>query len=245
MNKQKFWEFKNAANDTGELYIYGDIVSYKWNDQDTTAKSFKEDLDALGDIKTLNLYINSPGGSVFQGQAIYSILKRHSAQINVYIDGVAASIASVIAMAGDTIYMPKNTMMMIHNPWTFAMGNANDLRKVADDLEKIRESLIEAYLSKTGDALSREKLIEIMDAETWLTAQDCYDYGLCDEVVEAKEIAAGVNTELLAYFKNVPESLKNAVKPPEISVISAEERQKMIAESKQNLENLQKILEGL
>ena len=245
MNKQKFWEFKNAANDTGELYIYGDIVSNKWNDQDTTAKSFKEDLDALGDIKTLNLYINSPGGSVFQGQAIYSILKRHSAQINVYIDGVAASIASVIAMAGDTIYMPKNTMMMIHNPWTFAMGNANDLRKVADDLEKIRESLIEAYLSKTGDALSREKLIEIMDAETWLTAQDCYDYGLCDEVVEAKEIAAGVNTELLAYFKNVPESLKNAVKPPEISVISAEERQKMIAESKQNLENLQKILEGL
>ncbi len=245
MKKQKFWEFKNAANDTGELYIYGDIVSYKWHDQDTTAKSFKEDLDALGDIKTLNLYINSPGGSVFQGQAIYSILKRHSAQINVHIDGVAASIASVVAMAGDTIYMPKNTMMMIHNPWTFAMGNANDLRKVADDLEKIRESLIEAYLSKTGDALSREKLTEIMDAETWLTAQECYDYGLCDEVVEAKEIAASANTELFAHFKNVPETLKNAFKKPEIGGISAEERQKMIAESKQNLENLQKILGGL
>ncbi len=189
MANKKFWEVKNSSENEniGETYIYGDIVSYKWDDTDTTAKSFKEDLDSLGDIDTLNIYINSPGGSVFQGTAIYNIIKRHKAKINIHVDGVAASIASVIAMAGDTIFMPKNSMMMIHNPWTFAWGNANELRKQADDLDKIRESLIEAYLSKAGDKLSRETLIEIMDNETWLTAQECYDYGLCDELVEEKK----------------------------------------------------------
>ena len=184
-------------------------MSYKWDDTDTTAKSFKEDLDNLGDIDTLNIYINSPGGSVFQGQAIYSIIKRHKAKINVYVDGVAASIASVIAMSGDAIFMPRNSMMMIHNPWTCAWGNANELRKQADDLDKIRESLIEAYLSKAGDKLSRETLIEIMDNETWLTAQECYDYGLCDELIEEKEIAASINTELFAKYKNTPNELLN------------------------------------
>ncbi|WP_242865017.1 head maturation protease, ClpP-related, partial [Clostridium botulinum] len=146
---------------------------------------------------------------MFQGTAIYNIIKRHKAKINIHVDGVAASIASVIAMAGDTIFMPKNSMMMIHNPWTFAWGNANELRKQADDLDKIRESLIEAYLSKAGDKLSRETLIEIMDNETWLTAQECYDYGLCDELVEEKEIAASINTELFAKYKNTPKELLN------------------------------------
>ncbi|BDR82549.1 head maturation protease, ClpP-related [Clostridium tetani] len=211
MGNKKFWEVKNSTENenTGETYIYGDIVSYKWDDTDTTAKSFKEDLDSLGDIDTLNIYINSPGGSVFQGQAIYNIIKRHKAKINIYVDGVAASIASVIAMAGDTIFMPKNSMMMIHNPWTFAWGNANELRKQADDLDKIRESLIEAYLSKAGDKLSKETLIEIMDNETWLTAQECYDYGLCDELVEEKEIAASISTELFTKYKNTPRELLN------------------------------------
>ncbi|ABS33643.1 Clp protease ClpP [Clostridium botulinum] len=211
MANKKFWEVKNSTENEniGEAYIYGDIVSYKWDDTDTTAKSFKEDLDSLGDIDTLNIYINSPGGSVFQGQAIYNIIKRHKAKINIHVDGVAASIASVIAMAGNTIFMPKNSMMMIHNPWTFAYGNAKELRKQADDLDKIRESLIEAYLSKAGDKLSRETLIGIMDNETWLTAQECYDYGLCDELVEEKEIAASINTELFAKYKNTPKELLN------------------------------------
>lgn len=245
MKKKRFWEFKNAASGAGELYIYGDIVSYQWDDSDTTAQSFKNALDALGDINTLNVYINSPGGSVFQGQAIYTILKRHQAAVNVHVDGVAASIASVIAMAADKVLMPRNAMMMVHNPWTYAMGNAQDLRKQADDLDKIKESLVEAYLSKTGEHLSREKLAEIMDNETWLTAQECFDYGLCDEIVEAKEIAASANTELLNMYKNVPESLKNALKKPENTPIPDEERQKMIAESKQNLEKISNILGGL
>lgn len=205
---KKFWEFKNAADvDVGELFIYGEITSYKWDDSDTTAQSFKEDLEGLGDIKSLNIYINSPGGSVFQGQAIYTILKRHKAKVNVYVDGLAASIASVIAMAGDTIFMPKNAMMMIHNPWTFAMGNAKDFRKVADDLDKIRGSLVESYLNKTGDKMTNEKLDELLDGETWLSAQECFDYGLCDELLEDKKVAALVSDQLFANYKNVPKQL--------------------------------------
>ncbi len=212
MNKKKFWDIKNATSTSGDIYIYGDICSYKWDDTDTTANSFKEDLDALGDITSLNIYVNSPGGSVFQGQAIYSMLRRHKAKINMYIDGVAASIASIIVMAGDSIFMPKNAMMMIHNPWTFTYGNSMDLRKQADDLDKIRESLIEAYLNKSGDNLSREKLIEIMDGETWLTAKECHEYGLCDELLEEKDISASTNIEILNKYKNTPKDLLEKLK---------------------------------
>ncbi|MMZ49683.1 ATP-dependent Clp protease proteolytic subunit [compost metagenome] len=243
--KKRFWEFKNTANDIGELYIYGDIVSYQWDDSDTTAQSFKDELKALGDIKTLNVYINSPGGSVFQGQAIHTILKRHQAKITVYIDGVAASIASVIAMAGDTVCMPRNAMMMIHNPWTIAMGNAQELRKQADDLDKIKESLLEAYLNKTGEKLDRESLIRMLDEETWLTAQECYDYGLCDELEEEKDIAASMNVELFARFKNAPADLLKAAKSKEEGTLDDEERQKLIAESKGNIEKINEILGGM
>ncbi|GIP38646.1 ATP-dependent Clp protease proteolytic subunit [Paenibacillus sp. J31TS4] len=241
--RKKFWEVKNAANDTGELYIYGDIVSYQWDDSDTTAQSFNDDLKALGDIKTLNVYLNSPGGSVFQGQAIHTILKRHKARVNVHVDGVAASIASVIAMAGDAVYMPKNAMMMIHNPWTYAAGNANDLRKAADDLDKIAESIVEAYLGKTGDSLSREQLTEIMDSETWLTADECLAYGLCDVVTEAKEIAASADPEWFARFKNTPDTLVKAVEQKhDAGTISEEERQQLIAAAKENIKSINSIL---
>lgn len=204
----KFWEVKSAAEEkSGEIYIYGEIVSYRWYEEDTTAKSFKEDLDALGDIDVLNVYINSPGGSVFQGQAIVSILKRLNSTINVHIDGMAASIASVIAMAGHTIHMPSNSMMMIHNPWTLTYGNASELRKQADDLDKIRESMISMYLDKAGEKLDRDTLVNLLDKETWLTAQECYDYGLCDVIEEEKEIAASINLDMLYKYKNTPKEL--------------------------------------
>ena len=133
---KKFWNFKNVSESAGELLIYGPIASESWWGDEVTPKQFKEDLDKLGAIEELNIYINSGGGDVFAGQAIHSILKRHSAKKTVYVDGLAASIASVVAMAGDTIVMPKNAMMMIHKAWTMAVGNANDFRKLADDMEK-------------------------------------------------------------------------------------------------------------
>ena len=239
---KKFWEVKAAASDVGELYIYGDITSYKWDDTDITAKDFAEDLKALGDLKTLNIYLNSLGGSVFQGQAIFSILKRHSAYKNVYIDGIAASIASVIAMAGDTISMPKNAMVMIHNPWTFAMGNSADLRKEADALDKIRESMIVAYMDKIQGKTTEEELIDLLDAETWLSAQDCFDRGFCDELLDEKEIAAScLDSKMLSNYKNIPDSLKNLQKGAD-RLSDDEKRRKIIEESRADLADLSYIL---
>jgi ATP-dependent Clp protease protease subunit len=238
---KKFWEIKNSAGNTGEVFIYGDIVSWKWDDTDVTAADFKKDLDALGDINTLNVYINSYGGSVFQGQAIYSILKRHDAFKNVFVDGIAASIASLIAMAGDKIHMPANAMMMIHNPISLVIGNAEAMRKEADALDKIREAMIPAYLNKSGDKLTEDKLVELLGAETWLTAQDCFDYGFCDELLEEKQVAASISTDLLAGFKNVPAALKNAQKGDK----EAEVRRAIAEKSRESLAQINKILGGM
>ena len=202
---KRFWNFKSLDEKTGELTLYGEISNETWWGDEVTPKEFKSDLDNLGEIDTLNIYINSPGGDVFAGQTIYSILKRHKAHKNVYIDGLAASIASVIAMAGNTIFMPKNAMMMIHNPWTIGMGNADEFRKLAEDLDKIRESLIAAY--EGHSALTRDEIIEIMDAETWLTASECEEYGFCDVVGEEKNMAASIDKDVLARYKNTPKEL--------------------------------------
>lgn len=241
--QKKYWEFKAAAQGVGELYIYGDIVRYQWDEDDTSAKSFKRDLDVLGDIQTLNLYINSPGGSVFEGVAIYNILKRHKAKIHVHIDALAASIASVIAMAGDTITMPSNSMMMIHNPWMFTWGNAAQLRKDADDLDRIGVSMKQSYLERAGDKLEEERLTELLDAETWLTAQECLDYGLCDVIGQENQAAACVSDELFDRYKNVPESLQNArQQPPEDSQKESELRRQIAEDAKSRLEYINQTL---
>src|SRR5699024_5997030 len=179
MSKQnKFWEMKMSADDTADIFIYGEISSYEWYESDTTASSFKKELDELGDVSTINLYVNSPGGSVFEGITIHNMLKRHKAKVNAHVDALAASIASVIIMAADKIHMPKNSMLMIHNPWTIAIGNASDFRKQADDLDRIGNSSKQSYLQKAGEKLSDEKLQEMLDAETWLSADEAYEYGL-------------------------------------------------------------------
>lgn len=235
---------------TADIFIYGDIVSSQWYEEDTTALSFKNDLDAAGDVSAINLYINSPGGNVFEGVAIYNMLKRHKAKINVHVDALAASIASVIAMAGDTVSMPENAMLMIHNPWTFAIGNAAELRKIADDLDRIGQSVKQTYLQKAGGKLTDEKLQEMLDAETWLSADEAYAYGLCDVVLEASQVAASISDEWLDRYKNVPELLKNQAEKgdkAEKMGISAEEmalRKQIFEQSKANLDHLNFILGG-
>ncbi|WP_371932724.1 head maturation protease, ClpP-related [Bacillus carboniphilus] len=168
------------------------------------------------------------------------MLKRHKATVNVYVDGLAASIASVIAMAGDTIHMPKNTMLMIHNAWTFAYGNATELRKAADDLERVNNSSIQSYLQKTGDKLTEEKLKEMLDAETWLSADEAYEYGLCDVVLEANEMVASVGDEWKERYKNVPKQL---IKEPK--TVDMTQRNKIAEQSKANLEYINDILGGI
>ena len=198
---------QESKNMTPEMYIDGEIVTDEYEDTDTSAAGFRNALKSLGDVKNINLHINSPGGSVFEGIAIYNMLKQNSAHINVYIDGLAASIASVIAMSGDAIFMPSNSMMMVHNPWVMAIGNANELRKQADALDQITKSSVQTYLAKAGDKLDEKTLTQLMDDETWLTAQEAVDYGLADEVMEPNKAVASINKQFVSRYRHVPEQL--------------------------------------
>lgn len=232
--KNKFWNFKAIDKTTAELTLYGEISNETWWGDEVTPKQFKEELDALGEIESLNVFINSPGGDVFAGQAIYSMLKRHSATVNVYVDGLAASIASLVAMAGDKVIMPKNAMMMIHSPWTLAIGNAQEFRKIADDMDKIRDSMVVAYESRS--ALTTEEILDMMDAEKWLSADDCLEYGLADEIEEANQVVACLDKEVLGRYKNTPEGLLANEPDPDPDPgpdpdeeVKARELQKMLA----------------
>ena len=191
----KFWEIKQQANasDTLDLYIYSNVEGDSWDwwtgetiQSETSANYFREALDKYVSVKQINIYINSLGGSVMEGVAIYNKLKRNPAQKTVYVDGFACSVASVIAMAGDKVVMPKNTVMMIHNAWTYVAGNAVELRKAADDLDTMNTAFRQAYLLKAGEKLAEDKLIEMLDAETYLTAEQCVEYGLADEFAEVE-----------------------------------------------------------
>lgn len=225
MDKNKYFKMQQKGI-VGEIIIYGDIVSYQWDDTDVSATSFKDELDTLGDVNQLDVYINSGGGSVFEGIAIYNMLKRHKAKVNIYVDALAASIASVIAMSGDTIFMPKNSMMMIHNAWTYSVGNADELRKAADDLDRINESSNQAYRERNL-TISEDELQSLLDAETWLSADECLQYGLCDEVIQSNEAVAQVSKDMLKTYQKAPETIENMVETPQKATISDEERKKI------------------
>lgn len=233
----KMWEIKQSASlDTVDLYIYKEVESdgYDWwtdeiVESETSANHFKNELAKYPNAAQINIYINSNGGSVYEGTAIYNQLKRHPAHKTVYIDGFACSIASVIAMAGDEIIMPRNALMMIHNMMMGVWGNSKEIRKAADDLDVINAAGRQAYLMKAGEKLSEEKLSEMMDAETWLTAEQCMEYGLADKYAEndadmekAKEILQKANMSmeqrinvqksLAAQLRELTEIPKNPVK---------------------------------
>jgi ATP-dependent protease ClpP protease subunit len=185
----KFWDLRQAAiPKTLDLFIYSDVEGdgYDWwygetKPSETSAATFRDKLAAAGAVDQINLYINSLGGSVVEGTAIYNQLRRHPAQKTAYIDGFACSIASVIAMAANRVVMPRNTAMCIHNMMNIVMGNAKQLRKAADDLDVLMEANRQAYLQKAGDKLTESRLIEMLEAETWLTAEQCIGFGLADE----------------------------------------------------------------
>lgn len=220
MAGKRFWQFRAAAGEpkVGELLLYGIIESETWFGDEVTPKQFREDLDALGEIDVLRVFINSDGGDVFASQAIHSMLKRHPARVDVYIDGLAASAASVVAMAGDVIRMPANAMMMIHSPWTIGIGNANDFRELADVLDQIGESIVTAYEQKTG--LERERIRELLEAETWMTAEEAVELGFADEIEEAREVAAALRGKTLVV--NGQEfDLSRFKRPPKLAFLPA------------------------
>lgn len=164
--------------------LYGPISETTWWGDEVTPKQFADDLSALGEVSEINVRINSNGGDVFAAQAINSQLRAHKAKINVYIDGIAASAATVVAMAGDTIHIPSSGMMMIHDPLTnlYGMYNAKELQECIEVLSTVKESIINAYVVKTGKA--KEELFEIMENETWLTGEQAVEQGFADKLTD-------------------------------------------------------------
>lgn len=157
------------------LYIYGDITSWPWLESDVSSYNLPKQLEQLGDVDEIDVYINSYGGEVAEGLAIYNALKRHKAKVTTWCDGFACSIASVIFMAGDTRIMSNASLLMIHNAWTRVSGNANELRKQADDLDTITQASINAYMEKVN--ISEEELKELLDEEKWLSPQEALGKG--------------------------------------------------------------------
>ena len=188
--KQTIWKVKQSGKkDTLEIYITESIMpdSYDfWTGEkitsETSAEYFRKELEKYPGVKFINLYVNSYGGDVKEAMGIHSALKRHSATITGYVEGFAASAASFILTACDKVVMPAPTMQMVHEMWSISIGNAKEHRKAADDLDAIMKGNRQAYLKKAGGKLNEEQLKELMAAETWLTADQCFEFGLCDEV---------------------------------------------------------------
>ncbi|EGO4384948.1 Clp protease ClpP [Escherichia coli] len=192
---------------TAEISIYEEIGGFG-----ITAKQFTEDLKALGDVSHINLRIHSPGGDVFEGIAIYNLLRNHPADITVYIDGVAASMASVVAMAGDRVVMPENAMMMIHKPWGISGGNAGDMRDYADLLDKVETVLIPAYARKTGK--SAQEIATMLEDETWMDGKECLKHGFADELLPSVRVMARIESKRTGDFLHMPETIKGMITPP-------------------------------
>jgi len=190
---------------TGEIYLY-DEIGQSFFGGGISAKQFADDLNALGKVDTLSIRMNSPGGDVFDGLAIYNTLKRHPANVIVDIDGMALSIASVIAMAGDTINMAGNAMMMIHDPWTVAAGTAEDFRAQADIMDKVKVNLAQTYASRTET--DEDQIMDMMTEETWMTASEARAAGFADDVTEALDMAARFD---LSRFKKAPQALAKTI----------------------------------
>lgn len=229
MTTKKYFQIKKKTDKKGEIFIYGDIVSEEWFANEVTAPGFKQQLDELGNVSEIDVHINSSGGNVFEGHAIYNMLKIHKAKINIYIDALAASIASVIAMSGDTIFMHKNSFLMIHNSWIMTVGNAKELRDTADLLDKTDEASNQAYLDRALN-ISEEELKELLDAETWLTASEALEKGFIDEILEPNEIAASISDERYKLFKFVPSSITKQDNNVTKHLEEQELRQKIIKE---------------
>ena len=208
------WNIVKNDDKNAELMLYGDIAESFWGDT-ISAKEVTEYLTDL-DVENINVYINSNGGVVDTAIAINNALRRHKAKVTVNIDGIAASAATLITCAGDTVRMPKNALFMIHNPLTIAMGDSEEMRKQADVLEKHKNSILETYLQKVN--IDKEKLSELMDNETWLSAEEALEYGFIDEIIENADIQVVENKVIsnnmvfnMAEFKNfnVDKNIKN------------------------------------
>ena len=237
----KTWfKIENKA-DKAEVWIYEQIGEDFWNGGGITAKNFQKELSEIK-ASQIDLHINSPGGLVFDGITIYNLLKNHPAAVTTYIDGLAASIASVIALAGDKVVMAENALYMIHKASGMVMGNSDDMRDFADKLDKVNSSIATTYIGKT----QREEveINDLMAAETWMTAAEAFDYGFIDEISGEADMAACakfVPVMAKAGFKHIPKDIQEKREKP-----TAKEAEKALREAGYSIKQAKAILsEGL
>ena len=235
MNKQKkFWSWRNQADDAGAdeprvLELYGTIASDSWFDDDVTPQMFKDELFA-GDGDVV-IYLNSPGGDCIAASQIYTMLMDYRGNVTVKIDGIAASAASVIAMAGTEVLMAPTSLMMIHNPMTAAFGSREEMEKAIEMLEEVKESIINAYEIKTN--LSRARISHLMDSETWMNARRAIELGFADAMMNEEKITA----EMPAY-----EFSDRAVEMALVNKITAKARQEKPVQHGRSVDELMERL---
>jgi len=193
---KSWYEIKNKTSEVLDISLHDEIGI--WG---ISASAFIADLKANAGAKSINLSIHSPGGNALDGLAIYNALISHPAKVHAHVAGLAASAASIVLMAGDTISMPEDAFVMIHNPYTFAMGDSEEMRAVADTLDKIQSSLINIYVKRTGKETG--EISEMMDDETWLSSADALDAGFIDTITDGINVAAKA-AAFTKYFKTMP-----------------------------------------
>ena len=204
-------EIKNQTENSADLCFFGDINSeslgewQKYYPEDKAPQDVKEFLDQLENVSKINVHINSGGGSVFGGIAIYNMLKRFDAEITVYVEGLAASIASVIAMAGDKIIIPANAQMMIHKPSSCAWGNADEMRKEADILDGCQKVILTTYMEHAKEGVTEEQINDLINAETWKNGEEWQEY-FDIEVSESSQAAAAAS-DFYDKYSNLPENI--------------------------------------
>lgn len=228
---------KNLTDTSADLYVYGEIVDntdLKWDEADVMPDDVLSTLNN-DKLEELNIYVNSPGGSVFAGLAIYNILSRNKAKKTVHIDGLAASMASAIALVGDKVYIPSNAFMMIHKPLTIAIGNSSDFRKLADDLDTIESGLTKIYEDNLQEGVQMDTIKQMMEDETWLNGDEAAKY-FNVEVVEDKNIAA-CTSDILEKYDKTPQKLlaSNQDDTLTISELSKEDKERFVAEWREEL----------
>lgn len=205
--------FAKSKGKNAELYIYSEIGDGWFGGM--SAASCADALKQIGNVDTLDIYINSPGGNVFDGIAIYNQLARFKARKIVHVDALAASIASVIAMAGDVIKMASNAQMMIHDPWGLVAGTAEDLRTTADTLDQCRDTILDTYVARAK--VDRDECMKWMSDETWMRAATALERGFCDEIEQVEQGDPNDSAfPLLAKFKNTPPDLMKRARAPNV-----------------------------
>ena len=219
---KKNYDFCNlniSSSVNAELFFYGEIVSSSWDAwqmEDQYPENVKSLIDDIGD-RDIDIHINSPGGNVFAGCAIYNLLKNAKGTKTVYIDGVAASISSIIAMAGDEIIIPENAYLMIHKPMlSISNANANELRQEADLLDKFEAGILNTYMTKTLPEITEAVLAEKLEAETWLSGQEASEIFTNITVSAANQAAAKIDVEMFRNYKNIPQKIKNKTEKKEL-----------------------------